>query len=198
DTNVFIPRHAADRWALAFRSFLMPGRFAGEYRAAPAAEQSDAVRAGDVVLGLAVAAGNLAFCHEAAHTAGPLVIHLDMIVNVAFVIRSLPSADRGALQRRLVLHRPNHFVDAVNRLLDESIAAEPHEVVPIADLPLDIAHPGRPLICGRHRLDGSGEISVIKRAHFADGAIVKSFEELRARRVRAPTETGLRGQPVSL
>src|SRR5437588_9886188 len=176
----------------------MPGLFAGEFGAASAAEPSDAFRASDVVLGLAVAAGNLSLRHEAAHSVGPLVIHLDVIVDVAVVIRSLPSADGGALQRRLVLHRPNHFVDAVNRLLDESIAAEPHEVVPIADLPLDIAHPGRPTGGGRHRLHRPGKVSVIKGANFADGAMVKSLKELYARCVRAPAETGLHGQPFSL
>ena len=39
---------------------------------------------------------------------------------------------------------------------------------------------------------------MIQRAHFADGALVKPFEELDARRVRAPAETGLHGQPLSL
>ena len=176
----------------------MPGLFAGEFGAASAAEPSDAFRAGDVVLGLAVAAGNLSLRHEAAHSVGPLVIHLDVIVDVAVVIRSLPSADGGALQRRQVFHRPHHFVDAVNRLLDESIAAEPHEVVPIADLPLDIVHTGRPVGGGRHRFHRSCEVSVIKGAHFADGAMVKPLVELNARCVRAPAETGLHGQPFSL
>src|SRR6266542_2165218 len=142
----------------------MPGCFAGEFGAAPAAEQSDAFRAGDVVLGLAVASGNLSLRHEAADTVGPLVIHLDMIVYVAVVIRSLPSADGITFQRRLVFHRPNHLVDAVNRLLDEPIAAEPHKVVPVADLPLDIAHSSRPVARGTHWLHRPREISVIKRA----------------------------------
>ena len=39
---------------------------------------------------------------------------------------------------------------------------------------------------------------MIKRTHFADGAVVKAFVELNARRVRAPAETGLHGQPFSL
>src|SRR5207245_24293 len=38
----------------------------------------------------------------------------------------------------------------------------------------------------------------IKRAHFTDRSVVKSFEELKARGVRAPAETGLHGQPFSL
>src|SRR5947208_1710835 len=56
----------------------MPGCFAGEFGAAPAAEQSDAFRAGDVVLGLAMAAGNLSLRHERAHAVGPFVIHFDV------------------------------------------------------------------------------------------------------------------------
>src|SRR5262249_23538089 len=66
----------------------------------------------------------------------------------------------------------------------------PGEIVPIADLPFEIAHFFRAFAGRRHRFDLAGVISGVDGSDVTDSAIVNSLVELTPRRVIAPAKTG--------
>src|SRR5207248_774632 len=65
-----------------------------------------------------------------------------VVVDVAvdFARAGLPAADPVSADRRAV-ERPVHDVDVVDVLLKDLVAAKPGEIVPVADLPLQIGPP---------------------------------------------------------
>src|SRR5438552_2937975 len=75
-----------------------------------------------------------------------------MIENVAFVVGRLAATHGDSSERALVLQSPRHFIDTVAGLLHISVAGKPTEIVPVAQLPFQVAHPRGPLAGGRHRL----------------------------------------------
>src|SRR5688572_30012109 len=103
------------------------------------------------------------------------VVDFEVIENIATVRRNLSSSNGDATDRIGVAERPADFVDAVNGLLDQAIAGQPSEVIPIADLPFDIAHAGGTRGCGRHRLDRTGVIRGVVTQEVPDSAIQYEF-----------------------
>ena len=73
------------------------------------------------------------------------------------------------------MHHPGDLVCAMHCLLDEAVAAEPYEVVPVSDLPFGVAHAGRALARRRHRLDGICVIGGVVGDYPADGASCTCF-----------------------
>ena len=65
-------------------------------------------------------------------------------------------------------------------LLDQAVAAQPDEIIPVAHLPLDVGHAGRALAGGGHRLDGQGVVGPVDRANLPDVALVNAFEDFAA------------------
>ena len=63
-------------------------------------------------------------------------------VAVAFAGAGLPAAEAGDGFDRVRAEDPIHDVEVVDVLLDDVVAGEPGEVVPVADLPLDVAPAG--------------------------------------------------------
>src|SRR5438552_11469749 len=82
---------------------------------------------------------------------------------------NLPSAQSDTTDGRNVFHDPSHFVQAMDRLLDDVIAREPGVVVPIFDLVLDVG----PI--GLARDDGFNKARVVggvKGARLPNGAFM--------------------------
>jgi len=65
---------------------------------------------------------------------GPGKFHGEVVEDVAFFCAAILATAAGdGVGGGLIAHGPKHFVDAVDALLDDVIAAEPCEVVPTAD-----------------------------------------------------------------
>ena len=81
---------------------------------------------------------------ETLGPAGELISDGVVIVNVAALRAGahLPASHAHGADGVLVLQGPRHLVEAVDVLLDVVVAAQPREVVPVADLPLHL----RPLL----------------------------------------------------
>ena len=96
----------------------------------------------EVIRVIRVGVANLPLPHERAHVIGEFIHDEHVIEDVALVVGGLASADGDGFERRLVLEGPGHFIHAVAGLLHVTIAREPGEVVPVAHLPLQVAHAG--------------------------------------------------------
>src|SRR5205823_1479408 len=107
--------------------------------------------------------------------------------NVALV-GCLPAADSDGFEWRLILERPGHFIDAMAGLLNKAISAEPNEIVPIVQLPLQVAHIGRTFDTRWQRFDRARVVRGINGADVANGAVKNSFVELAPRRVITPAK----------
>src|SRR4051812_13797010 len=99
-----------------------------------------------------------------------------MVVDVTAVGRDLPSAETDTTNRRLVFEGPCDLVHGVDRLLYQAVAAGPHEVVPIANLPFHVTHSRGPSTLRRHRLYRIGVISPVVRDDVSESAVVKLLE----------------------
>src|SRR5262249_59426069 len=94
----------------------------------------------------------------------------------------------NAAHRRLIVQRTCDLVDAVNGLFNKAVATEPDEVVPVANLPLDVAHAGGTCTRGRHRLHGVGVVGGVVRDQPPDRAILHLIESFDDHVVVAPAE----------
>ncbi len=99
------------------------------------------------------------------------------------------SAVGNTLDRCFILHGPGDFVAAVDRLLHEAATAHPDVVIPVAHLPLDVAHAIGLGGLGQG-FDHTGVIGRIVGLDVADLAIVNALESFPARPVVAPAEPG--------
>ena len=89
------------------------------------------------------------------------------------------AAHGDAAHRRLVVHRPGDLVDAMNGLLDQAVAAEPHEVVPVAQSATRYRScPAGRLAGRRHRLHRARVVGGVVGHHVADRAAVHLVERL--------------------
>src|SRR5262249_53713646 len=167
-----------------------PARLAFNSRIRTAADGAGAFGAQNVVRVFVVAADHLPVRYEGPHAVRIDVVDLEVVENIAAFGRDCAAADADAAHRRLVVHEPGNFVDAVNRLFDEAVAAEPDEVVPVADLPLDVAHSGRTRAGRRHRLYRVGVICRIIGDGFTDRAAFHLRERLEDLIVVSPAEAG--------
>lgn len=143
---------------LAFES---PGVGAFDAGKGAAADGDGAFGAEDVVAIFVVAARNLAMDDMGAAVLRIQIVDLDVIENVAALGRNVAAADGGATDWRFVAVGPLDFVDGVNSLLHKAVARDPGEVVPIAELPLDVADASRAGTRGGHRLDGIRQVGAV-------------------------------------
>ena len=89
-----------------------------------------------------------------------------VVENVSFAnLRLSEPAGSAATDRVFVAHNPTDLVDTVNSLLDQSAATKPAIVIPIADLPLDVAD--TVIAEGRVHV-GFGMVRVVGRIHAGD------------------------------
>src|ERR1700683_2499343 len=109
--------------------------FDARFRAA--ADGAGAFGAKDVIRVLVVAAFHLAAGQKGAHAVRINVVDFEVIEDIDAPGRNRAASDADASQRRLIAHHPSDLVGAVYGLLDDAVAAEPDEVVPVADLPFD-------------------------------------------------------------
>ena len=119
------------------RAFIAPDAVLVLDDALAAGDRGAALGAVDIIVVLAMAAGNLALTEEASGAVFEEVVDLDMIPDVAGIIRALATANGYGATRRFVAKEPRDFVDAVHGLFHQTIAPAPSEVVPVAHLPLD-------------------------------------------------------------
>src|SRR5216683_4998632 len=171
-------------------AFEGPRFFAGNSWQRTTADGAGALTTQNVVGVFVPAVVDLAASEECAEIIRVKVIHLEVIVDVAALGGNLAAADANAADGRLVLHRPGDLVGAVHGLLHHTVAAQPLEVVPVLDLPLDIAHAGGPFAGGRHRLHPTGVISRVVSDQIADGAGVDLIERRDHVVAIAPAEAG--------
>ena len=165
-----------------------PGVLSLDPRHQPATNGQATLGAQNVVGVLAVASGDLPAAQKGANTLGIEIVQLEVVEYVAVVGGNLPTADRHAALGRVVAHRPSNLVRAVDGLLDEAVPGEPDEVVPIPDLPLDVAHADRPLVCRRHGLDRIGVEGGVVGDNVADLSGQDPIHRLDDHVVVAPTE----------
>ena len=142
----------------------------------------------DIQRVFAVATRNLALSHKASHSVFPLVIDFDVIEDIATVSRNLATADRRTLGGRSIFCDPLQPVDCVNRLLNQSIAGKPGEVVPVANHPLEIRDVLRTTARWRHRLHWPCQIGPVNGHDVTDFPTMNSLEEFPTRQVVAPAE----------
>ncbi len=154
------------------------------------AEEQRAVGAHHVVERAVVAAGRLAVGEEHPVPVGVHEVGLEVVVDVAAVGGNRTATDGHARGRRLILHHPHDLVGVVDGLLDEAVTRQPREVVPVAHLPLDVAHAGRTRALGRHRLDRVGVVGRVVRHEPAERAAVHLLHRGRDHVVVAPAEPG--------
>ena len=117
---------------------------------------------------------------------GILVEDVDVIEDIAFVVGELPAAVADRLERQDAVHGPGDLVDAVTGLFDQPIAGQPGEVIPVADLPFDVAHAGGPTLAGGMGFHGAGQIRGIDGANVANGAVMDLLVEGTPCRVITP------------
>src|SRR6185369_10988036 len=99
--------------------------------------------ADDIVRIVREAVRDLSLGHRRAGPVRPLVEDIDMVEDIALIVGVDSASGTDAADRRDIFHRPEDLVDAMAGLFDQAVAAEPYKVIPVADLPLDIAHPRR-------------------------------------------------------
>jgi hypothetical protein len=75
-------------------------------------------------------------------------------------------------------------------LLDEAVAREPREVVPVVDLPFEVGAIGLAGIGRLHRFHRAGVVGRVDRSDGAEFAVVNPLENLAAGVVVAPAEAG--------
>ncbi len=165
-----------------------PVRFTFDARRQGTFERAIAIGTHDVIGVFVVAAFRLAIDDESAEAVRVEVIDGEMIINVAAFGRNFATAYSDATDRRFVFHGPGDFVHAMNGLFDDAIAAEPNEVVPVANLPLGVAHAGGTGAVWRHGFDRAGVVRGVVSDGAADGAIVHFFESGDDGIVIAPAE----------
>src|SRR4029453_13200178 len=107
----------------------------------------------DVVERAVVAAGRLAVGEKNPVAVWESVTDGEVVVDVAAIRGNGAATDTDCALRRLILHDPHDLVGVVHGLLDQAVAAEPREVVPVANLPLDVAHARGARAFRRYRLD---------------------------------------------
>ena len=135
-----------------------------------------------------MAAGDLALAEEAARGAIEDIVHLDVIPDVAGIVRALAATHSHATVRWFVTKHPRDFVHAVHGLFHETIAAAPCEVVPVAHLPLDITPLCLAPVVRWHGFDGAGVVSGVHRLHITNGAIGNTLEKFAPTRLITPAK----------
>src|SRR5207253_1644475 len=115
--------------------------------------------------------------------------HEHMVEDISLMIWGLPAANRDGLKRRLIFQCPGDLVHAVTRLLDETIPREPNEIVPVAQLPLEVLHSTRALLGRRHRFDRPGIVGRVNGAYLPYLAFMNAAVKFAPRRVVAPAKT---------
>src|SRR3954469_24945283 len=130
---------------------------------------------------------------KTAHTVRVFIDDRKMIEDVAvFRCRpDLPAAQSHALHRRLVLHHPSHFVNAMHRLLDNVIARKPCVIIPVLHLILQV---GPVRLPGKWRPHRSRVIDGVNCSDFANGAIVDLLHDGAHTVIVAVTKTGYERQ----
>ena len=180
------------------RAFVAPDAVVILDDALAAGDRGAALGAVDIIVVLAMAAGNLALAEESSGPVFEEVVDLDMIPDVAGIIRALTTANGYGATRRFVAKEPRDFVDAVHGLFHQTIAPAPSEIVPVAYLPFNVT----PFLftsgVGRHGFHGAGVVGGVHGLHIADGAVGNTFEKFTPRIVVAPAEPGHDGQTLFL
>src|SRR5436305_11467720 len=74
-------------------------------------------------------------------------------------------------------------------LLDVTVTGEPGEIVPVAQLPFEIAHARRTIRCRRHRFDRAGIVGRVNSSNLPNGTGMNALVKLTAWSVVAPAET---------
>src|SRR5262245_47252050 len=87
---------------------------------------------------------DLAALAEHGDTVRVFVFDREVVVNLAMPLAGagLPAAETGDGFHRMGAEDPIHDVEVVDVLLDNVVAAEPREVVPVFELPFDVAPAG--------------------------------------------------------
>jgi hypothetical protein len=113
-----------------------------------------------------------------------------VVEDVAVFRFDLATAGADAGDGCFVTHGPDDFIDAVDGLLDEAVAAEPGEVVPVPHLPLDIAHTCRAATGWGHGLHGAGVVGGEDAGDFPNVSTESALEGLNPGSAVAPAEAG--------
>src|SRR5215471_8005314 len=97
---------------------------------------------------------------ETARAVCIFIDHRKMVEDIAELRRCshLPSTVGHTLDRWFVFHRPRHFIERMNRLLDNVIPREPGIIIPVLDLILDVGPITLPFIRRPYR---AGVVSVV-------------------------------------
>ena len=144
------------------------------------------------------ATGLLAAPHEPARAVGVFVINFEMVKYISSDGRNLASADRDGFEGRRVSHGPTHPVHGVDRLFNQSVPSQPAEIVPIAELPFQIAHARRAIFGQPHWPGRAGIIRRIHRANCADVSVMNPLKQSAFSEVVTPAEAGHQGQLLLL
>src|SRR5260370_15113596 len=173
---------------VVFRAVIFPGLFADNLMpVARAIHDAFAFGSGDVLRFIVVATGLLAAIVETARSVFILINNGEVVVDIAQRGPHLAAAVAGYPRGWRVAHRPGHHVEAVDRLLDDMVAGEPTELIPVAQLHLQVGPIG---FANGHIFDRRGVIRGINRGEFTDGAIEDLAERGAFRIVRPPAESG--------
>ena len=180
------------------RAFVAPDAVLVLDDALAAGDRGAALGAVDIIVVLAMAAGNLALTEESSGAVFEEVVDLDMIPDVAGIIRALATTNGYGTTRRFVAKEPRDFVDAVHGLFHQTIAPAPSEVVPVAHLPFNVT----PFLftsgVGRHGFHGAGVVGGVHGLHIANGAVGNAFEKFAAGVVVSPAKSSHDGQALFL
>ena len=169
-------------------TFITPRIFAFNPGIRAATNGDNAFGTGNVIGIFVVATYHLTVGHGSSSIVWVKVIHLEVIENVAAFSRYLSSTNCHATDRWLIVKRPGNFIDGVNGLFHQAIAAQPCEVIPIANLPFHVTHSGRSFRCRWHGLHRRCIVSAVVTHNIADCACVDLIKRLHNMIGVAPAE----------
>ena len=100
----------------------------------------------------------------------------EVIVDVSFVVGASPSTASEGSDRIGIIKGPANTVDVVASLLHDSVTSEPGEVIPVLDLPFDVAHSIGTARCFRHSFDRTSVVDGVDALNITNRTVVDALE----------------------
>ena len=106
---------------VGFGTAIPPGLLAGDGGITPALDFTQTIRAHEEVRVVSVAVADLSLGHERAGPIREFVEDIDVIEDIAFVVRELAAACCHRFERQDSVHRPGNLVNTVACLFHQPI-----------------------------------------------------------------------------